>query len=97
MYWTTRDGRKLVIEDMETTHIYNCIRMMDQQMVRAINKAMNRNDECYAEPPDSWIQTYQALVNEYNKRIKMDLESKYDKFNYPDEVKVTEKETEYGN
>lgn len=97
MYWTTRDGRKLVIEDMETTHIYNCIRMMDRQMVKAINRAMNRNDECYAEPPDSWIQTYQALVNEYNKRIKMDLESKYDKFNYPDEVKVTEKETEYGN
>ncbi len=70
MYGTTRDGRKLVIEDMETTHIYNCIRMMDRQMVRAINKAMNRNDECYAEPPDSWVQIYQSLVNEYNKRIK---------------------------
>ena len=97
MHWTTRQGKKLKISEMETGHILNCIRLMDKQMVRAINKAMNRNDECYAEPPDSWVQTYQALANEYNKRIKMDLESKYDKFNYPDEVKVTAKETEYGN
>lgn len=70
MYWTTRDGRKLVIEDMETSHILNCIRMMDRQMCAAINKAANRNDECYAEPPEKWVLTYEALVNEYNKRIK---------------------------
>ena len=69
MYWTTRDGIKLVIEDMETGHIYNCIRMMDRQMVRAINKAMNRNDECYAEPPIKWLQQYEALANEYNRRL----------------------------
>lgn len=39
-------------------------------MVKAINKAMNRNDECYSEPPDTWGQTYQALADEYNKRIQ---------------------------
>ena len=70
MYWTTREGKKLKISEMETSHILNCIRLMDRQMVKAINKAMNRNDECYAEPPDSWVQTYQALVEEYNKRIQ---------------------------
>ena len=70
MYWTTRYGKKLKISEMETSHILNCIRLMDKQMVKAINKAMNRNDECYAEPPDSWLQTYQALADEYNKRIQ---------------------------
>jgi len=39
-------------------------------MVRAMNMAMNRNDECYAEPPEKWVLTDEALVNEYNKRIK---------------------------
>ena len=70
MYWTTREGKKLKISEMETSHIYNCIRLMDRQMVSAMNKAMNRNDECYAEPPESWVQTYQALADEYNKRNK---------------------------
>lgn len=70
MYWTTKDGRKLKISEMKTSHILNCIRIMDRQMCAAINKAANRNDECYAEPPDSWGQTYQALVEEYNKRIQ---------------------------
>ena len=70
MYWTTREGKKLKISEMETSHIFNCIRLMDRQMVKAINRAMNRNDECYAEPPDSCVQTYQALADEYNKRIQ---------------------------
>lgn len=70
MYWTTKDGRKLNIKDMDTNHIFNCIRMLDRQMVMAINKAMNRNDEVYAEPPDEWLSTYNALVEEYNSRVK---------------------------
>ena len=44
--------------------------MLDRQMVMAINKAMNRNDEVYAEPPDEWLLTYNALVEEYNSRVK---------------------------
>lgn len=63
-------GKKLKISEMETSHIFNCIKLMKRQMVKAINKAMNKNDECYAEPPDSWVQTYQSLVDEYNKRDK---------------------------
>lgn len=69
MYWTTRDGRKLKISEMNTKHIFNCLRMMDRQMCSAINKAMSRNDETYAEPPESWLQTYEELSAEYNKRI----------------------------
>ena len=70
MYWTTREGKKLKITEMETNHIFNCIRLMDRQMVAAINKAMSRNDETYAEPPDEWVEIYQALADEYNKRNK---------------------------
>ena len=54
---------------MKTSHILNCIRMMDRQMCAAINKAANRNDECYAEPPIKWLQQYEALANEYNRRL----------------------------
>ena len=70
MYWTTREGKKLKISEMETGHIKNCIALMDRKFTRAINMAMNKNDECYTEPPDTWVQTYQALEDEYNKRDK---------------------------
>ena len=36
MYWTTKDGRKLKISEMKTSHILNCIRMMDRQMCAAL-------------------------------------------------------------
>lgn len=69
MYWTTKDGRKLKISEMKTSHILNCIRLMDRQMCAAINRAANKNDECYAEPPIKWLQQYEALANEYNRRL----------------------------
>ncbi|MCM1260659.1 MAG: hypothetical protein NC222_06880 [Staphylococcus sp.] len=70
MYWTTKHGTKIKISDMETKHIWNCIRMMDRQICAAINFAMSKNDESWAEPPDDWAVLYFALVEEYNKRVK---------------------------
>lgn len=32
-FWTTRDGVRLNIEDMETSHIKNCIRMLQKQII----------------------------------------------------------------
>lgn len=29
--WKTRDGTKIWIKDMETDHIYNCLRMLDRR------------------------------------------------------------------
>lgn len=69
-YWTTKDGTKIKISDMKTSHIWNCIKMMDRQMCAAMNFAMSKNDECLADPPDEWTASYLALMEEYNKRIK---------------------------
>lgn len=37
-YWTTKDGTKLKIEDMETQHIKNSIRCLQEGKVRAIKR-----------------------------------------------------------
>lgn len=71
MYWTTRDGRRLRIKDMETDHILNCLNLMDRQMCKAINMNMAMNDESFLEPPDEWVDTYEALADEYNRRLKI--------------------------
>ena len=30
MYWTTREGKKLKISDMATSHIINCLKMLER-------------------------------------------------------------------
>ena len=45
MYWTTREGKKLKISEMETSHIKNCIALMDRRFTRAINMAMNTGED----------------------------------------------------
>lgn len=32
MYWETKDGKRLNIKDMETSHIKNCIAMLKREM-----------------------------------------------------------------
>lgn len=32
LVWTTKDGQKLQLRDMETSHINNCIRMLERDM-----------------------------------------------------------------
>jgi len=32
-YWTTRDGQRLQPKDMETSHIKNCIKMLESQII----------------------------------------------------------------
>ena len=39
--WTTRDGRDIEIKDMETSHIQNCIKL--------VNREINGKRWCYAE------------------------------------------------
>lgn len=32
--WTQKDGTRIAVEDMETSHIQNCIRMLTRQIER---------------------------------------------------------------
>ena len=71
MYWTTREGKKLKIFEMETGHIKNCIALMDRKFTRAM--AMNTGEDFdeFSCPHLSYVCTlYDALVEEYNKRIQ---------------------------
>ena len=73
MYWTTTKGKKLKISEMETSHIKNCIALMDRKFTRAINMAMNTGEDFdeFSCPHLSYVCTlYNALVEEYNKRIQ---------------------------
>ena len=73
MYWTTREGKKLKISEMETSHIKNCIALVDRKFTRAINMAMNTGEDFdeFSCPHLSYVCTlYDALVKEYNKRDK---------------------------
>ena len=73
MYWTTREGKKLKISEMETGHIKNCIALMDRKFTRAINMAMNTGEDFdeFSCPHLSYVCTlYDALAEEYNKRIQ---------------------------
>ena len=73
MYWTTKEGKKLKISEMETGHIKNCIALMNRKFTRAINMAMNTGEDFdeFSCPHLSYVYTlYNALVEEYNKRIQ---------------------------
>ena len=84
MYWTTREGKKLKISEMETSHIKNCIALMKRKFTRAINMAMNTGEDFdeFSCPHLSYVCTlYDALVEEYNKRIQ-EAENGKDSRNY---------------
>ena len=38
MKWKTKDGRELDIKNMETSHIKNCIRMVERNLERAVGQ-----------------------------------------------------------
>lgn len=71
MYWTTREGKKLKISEMETSHIKNCIALMDRKFKNTINVVMSMNEDFdeFSCPHFPHVVTlYNALVEELNKR-----------------------------
>lgn len=67
--WVTKTGKVLKIEEMSSTHIGNCINMLNRMVARAINHYMSINEDSY-EIPDWISEKYDELSEELIKRQK---------------------------
>lgn len=68
-YWKTKDGRILKISEMSTTHILNCMQLMDDKIVTYINGCMSRNEDY--EIPDEYENKMREFQDEILKREKV--------------------------
>lgn len=68
--WTTREGVKMKVSEMETSHIENCIRIL----VRAI---ASRPDEYMYGEPDNDTMALDAFNSEvrHNDQLQEDMEN----------------------
>lgn len=54
-YWTTIDGRKLLVSEMETNHIKNCIKHIEKRggynprLVEEYEKRIKREEELFKQ------------------------------------------------
>ena len=63
MYWTTKEGKKLLIVEMETSHIENCIKMMDREETYLVGAEGFCETEYYRDTP-----VYKKMVEELGRR-----------------------------
>lgn len=68
MYWTTKEGKKLKISEMETSHIKNCIALMEKKYPWL--KEEDVSNEFDSIPPFPAQCTYIEMQEELNKRGK---------------------------
>lgn len=67
MYWTTREGKKLKISEMGTSHIQNCMKMIRRKFP-AMFIEEDIVDEFDAIPPFYLRCVYAYMEEELNKR-----------------------------
>lgn len=67
MYWITREGKKLKISEMETSHIKNCISLMEKKYP-SLKEEEDIVDEFDAIPPFPVQCVYIEMQEELNKR-----------------------------
>jgi hypothetical protein len=67
MYWITREGKKLKISEMETSHIKNCISLMEKKYP-SLKEEEDIVDEFDAIPPFLAQCIYIEMQEELNKR-----------------------------
>ncbi len=60
-YWTTRDGKRLKIEEMESSHIRNCINLLKRNITK-----LNENDL----EDEYYINYFEFKINEFEKELK---------------------------
>ena len=70
MKWTMKDGTQIEISQMTTSHIKNCINLMERNIMHALNREMSLPMENAICVPGVFQAKYDALVAEYNKRLK---------------------------
>lgn len=58
-YWTTKDGRNLKIELMETSHIKNTINLLKRNITKLVG-----------EEKDYYIDYFNFKINEFEKELK---------------------------
>jgi len=84
--WTTQEGKKILISEMQTSHIRNCIKMIDKYAKEGMEYLTGGTgfsgtademwaDVCYIEGKDVYAhfgkKKYEALKNELTKRNEM--------------------------
>ena len=70
MKWTMKDGTQIEISQMTTSHIKNCINLMERNIMFALNKEMSLPWENTFSVPALFQAKYDALIAEYNKRLE---------------------------
>jgi len=69
-YWKTADGKKLRIVDMETSHIENCIRMLNGNINDAQNFMSAEENRMFAlslDEAEDYIVNASKVVAEFEK------------------------------
>lgn len=69
--WTTKDGQKLLVEDMDTSHIANCIRMLQKQIDRDDEEddIEFKMDDAIYSIKKAWIKVFRNELNERARRM----------------------------
>ena len=79
MYWTTKKGEELEISNMETSHIENCIKLLERNAENGVNVIIRNSpdgdddygiEEAYTVYGEEYLDStpYERLKKELNKR-----------------------------
>lgn len=74
--WTTKDGTTLLVKDMETSHIRNCIAMLHRTIA-------SRPDEYAWGEPENDSDAYQGFMGEirHNDILEQEMKEQIEAFN----------------
>ena len=68
--WTTGDGIKVVVKDMESSHIMNCMRQLERRCASlAARFGANESDSQLGDVAEEMFPIYGVMVSELQKRV----------------------------